>query len=115
MKEIKDQLFYKYFERWIKIYKEGAIRRVTMEKYRLSLIWLKRIAPNLMISSLNRTEYQFILNEYAIYHEWQTTMDFHHQLKGTILDVIDEGYITKDSTTKIVIKWKTPRPKKLSF
>lgn len=115
MKEIKNQLFYKYFERWIKIYKEGAIRRVTMEKYRLNLIWLKRIAPNLMISNLNRTEYQFILNEYAIYHERQTTMDFHHQLKGAILDAIDDGYISKDPTRKIVIKGKTPRPKKIKF
>lgn len=115
MKEIKNQLFYKYFERWIKIYKEGAIRRVTMEKYRLSLIWLKRIAPNLMISNLNRTEYQFILNEYAIYHERQTTVDFHHQLKGAILDAIDDGYINKDPTRKIVIKGKTPRPKKIKF
>ena len=26
-------LFYDYYEKWIKVYKEGAIRKVTLEKY----------------------------------------------------------------------------------
>lgn len=112
MEEPKNELFYKYFERWIKIYKEGAVRRVTMQKYIQTLIWLKKIAPNLIISHLNRTYYQGILNEYAIYHERQTTMDFHHQLKGAILDAIDDGLLEKDPTRKIVVKGKMPRPQK---
>ena len=29
----KTELFIKYFERWIKVYKDGAIRPVTMKKY----------------------------------------------------------------------------------
>ena len=28
---------------------------------------------------------------YALNHERQTTLDFHHQLKGAILDAVDEG------------------------
>lgn len=33
----KKELFSSYFERWISVYKEGAIRKVTMDKYKLSL------------------------------------------------------------------------------
>lgn len=97
------------------MYKEGAIRKVTMSKYHMTHFWLKRIMPNLLIGDLNRTLYQQILNEYAIYHERQTTMDFHHQLKGAILDAIDEGLIDRDPTRKAIIKGKKPREKKPKY
>ena len=42
-----NEIFYKYYEKWIEIYKEGAIRNSTMQKYRLTLKWLKEIAPTL--------------------------------------------------------------------
>jgi len=38
-----------------------------------------------------------------------TTLDFHHQLKGAILDAVDEGLIPRDPTRKAIIKGKTPR------
>lgn len=56
-----------------------------------------------------------LLNDYALYHERQTTMDFHHQLKGAILDAVDEGLIDRDPTRKAIIKGKTPREKKLKY
>ena len=51
----------------------------------------------------------------VISHERQTTMDFHHQLKGAILDAVDEGLISRDPTRKAIIKGKTPSPKKLKY
>ena len=95
-----DSLFCDYFESWIKVYKEGAITRVTMQKYQLSLSWVKKIAPDLKLKEINRLQYQEILNEYAKYHERQTTMDFHHHIKAAILDAIDERLIDKDPTRK---------------
>lgn len=65
--------------------------------------------------SLTRNEYQRILNEYALTHERQTTMDFHHQLKGAILDAVDDGLIENDPTRKIVIKGKEPCIKKIKY
>src|SRR5574344_196790 len=59
--------------------------------------------------------YQKILNDYAESHERQTVMDFHHQLKGSILDAVDDGYIKNDPTRKAIIKGKTPREKKDKF
>lgn len=107
-----NEKFYKYYEKWIEVYKEGAIRNATMQKYKLTLKWLKKIAPNLKTSEINRISYQEILNRYAENHERQSTMDFHHQLKAAILDAVDEGMISRDPTRKAIIKGKTPREKK---
>ena len=47
------------------MYKEGAIRRVTMDKYYMTHSWLVKLAPNLMLRDLTRIAYQQILNDYA--------------------------------------------------
>ena len=109
------ELFCKYYERWIRMYKEGAIREVTMKKYEITLVWLQRLVPDLRLSELNRISYQQLLNDYAVYHERQTTMDFHHQLKAAVLDAVDEGFIDRDPTRKAIIKGKTPREKKIKY
>lgn len=109
------ELFCKYYEQWIRMYKEGAIREVTMKKYEITLVWLQRLVPDLRLSELNRINYQQLLNDYAVYHERQTTMDFHHQLKAAVLDAVDEGFIDRDSTRKAIIKGKAPREKKIKY
>lgn len=111
----KDDLFCDYYEKWIKIYKEGAIRKVTLDKYKMTLRWLRKLIPDLKIKDLTRISYQELLNEYALEHERQTTMDFHHQLKGSILDAVDEGLLDRDPTRKAIIKGKTPSVKKVKY
>lgn len=101
-----------YYANWVKVYKEGAIRDVTMGKYKLTQSWLERLVPDLLLSDIDRAAYQQLINHYAYYHERQTTMDFHHQLKGALLDAVDEGLISRDPTRKVIIKGKQPRPKK---
>ena len=108
-------LFCDYYEKWIEVYKKGAIRKVTMDKYLMTHRWLKKLVPDLKICDLNRIAYQQILNEYALYHERQTTMDFHHQLKGAILDAVDESLIERDPTGKAIIKGKAPTEKKIKY
>lgn len=111
----EDSLFCDYYSQWVSVYKEGAIREVTMRKYRLTQSWLARLIPNLKIKDLDRTSYQQLINGYAEHHERQTTMDFHHQLKGAILDAVDEGLIPRDPTRKAIIKGKSPRAKKIKY
>lgn len=116
MKIIKgEDLFLQFYEQWVKVYKEGAVREVTMAKYRMTIKWLKELVPTLKVYELNRTTYQQLLNEYALSHEKQTTMDFHHQLKGAVLDAVDDGLIDRDPTRKAIIKGKTPKKKKPNF
>ena len=116
LKEIKESdLFYEYYAKWIDVYKKGAIRKVTLDKYLMTLAWVKKLAPELKLCELNRIAYQQLINDYAIYHERQTTMDFHHQLKGAILDAVDEGLVERDPTRKAIIKGKTPSEKKIKY
>jgi len=111
----KEKLFVNYYEEWINVYKQGAVRNVTMKKYNLSLSWLKRLVPNLKLSNFTRTIYQQLLNDYAEFHERQTTMDFHHQIKGSILDAVEDGLISHDPTRKAIIKGKRPKEKKIKY
>lgn len=110
-----NELFHNYYKRWIQVYKEGAIRPVTMAKYTMTHAWLTRLIPHLAIKDMNRITYQQLLNDYAAEHERQTTLDFHHQLKAAILDAVDEGLISRDPTRKAIIKGKSPRTKKPKY
>ena len=110
-----DKLLCDYFDEWITIYKDGAVRPITLGKYKMALSWVRRIVPELKVSELNRTRYQEIINTYAVNHERQTTMDFHHQIKAAVLDAVDEGYIDRDPTRKVIIKGKQATPKKPKY
>jgi integrase len=109
------EMFSQYYARWIKVYKEGAIRKVTLQKYHLTQMWIEKLAPDLLVCGMTRSRYQQLINDYAEYHERQTTMDFHHQLKGAIMDAVDEGLIDRDPTRKAIIKGKSPREKKPKY
>lgn len=108
-------LFYEYYAQWIEVYKKGAIREATLAKYLMTQKWVEKLIPEVKVSELTRTAYQQLLNEYAKEHERQTTLDFHHQLKGAILDAVDEGLISRDPTRKAIIKGKTPKTKKIKY
>ena len=112
---VTTDLFCDYYIQWVKVYKEGAVRKVTLDKYMMTYSWLLKLASHLRLCDITRVTYQQILNDYAITHEKQTTMDFHHQLKGAIADAVDDGLITKDPTRKAIIKGKTPTPKKIKY
>jgi integrase len=112
---ITEQYFHGYFAEWMVIYKQGAVRPVTYQKYLVTLRRLVELAPNLRLTELDKRSYQTLINEYALTHEKQTTMDFHHHLKGAILDAIDEGLLSSDPTRKVIIKGKVPSMKKPKF
>lgn len=109
------ELFYNYYRQWIEVYKKDAIREATLAKYRMTQKWVEKLVPDLKVAELTRTVYQQLLNDYAKEHERQTTLDFHHQLKGAILDAVDEGMIDRDPTRKAIIKGRTPRVKKIKY
>lgn len=111
----RTSLFCEYYAQWIEVYKKGAIREATLAKYLMTQKWVEKLIPEVKISELTRTVYQQLLNEYAKEHERQTTLDFHHQLKGAILDAVDEGLLSRDPTRKAIIKGKTPKTKKIKY
>ena len=111
----RDTLFCDYYDEWVDVYKKDAIREATLTKYKMSQKWVQKLVPELKVHEMTRTVYQQILNDYAKNHERQTTLDFHHQLKGAILDAVDEGLIERDPTRKAIIKGKPPRSKKIKY
>ena len=107
------EMFCEYYKQWIEVYKRDAIREATLAKYQMTHKWVEKLVPELKVSELTRNAYQQLLNDYAKEHERQTTLDFHHQLKGAILDAVDEGLIERDPTRKAIIKGKTPKVMKI--
>jgi len=84
IKEITSQYFHDYFKTWVEIYKEGAVRPVTYQKYLMTLRRLTEIAPTLKVCELDKRSYQNLINSYSQTHQKQTTMDFHNHLKSAI-------------------------------
>ena len=104
-----------YFKLWIKLYKVGAVRKVTLKKYWETYHFIENNIPNLKLKNVTRIKYQELLNLYAQSHEHQTVKDFHHQIKAALLDAYDDELIKKDPTRRIVIKGKKPKKKKTKF
>lgn len=100
---------------WIKLYKEKAVRKVTLDKYYLTHRKIKELAPELHMNELTRQSYQKLLNNYAATHEKQTTLDFHHHLKAALVDALDEGLLEHDPTRRAIIKGVDPSNKKNKF
>lgn len=114
-KSDKDISFCDYFMEWVNTYKKGAVRDVTFHKYEMAHKNLQAIIGDMKVGEIDRKVYQQIINGYAEDHEKTTCYDFHHIVKGCILDAVDEGLIERDPTRKVVIKGKTPRKKKPKF
>lgn len=108
-------LFHKYYQQWMSLYKEGAVRAITYTKYKQTHKQLRLLAPHLRLCDLNRQIYQDLLNRYAETHEKQTVLDFHHQVKSGILDALEEGLLTIDPTRKIVIKGTVTQHHKVKY
>lgn len=114
-KKYSTKLFYKYYLDWIHIYKDNAVRQVTLDKYYLVQKRLKELAPDLHMNELNRRNYQQILNLYARNHEKTTTLDFHHHLKACLFDAVDDGLLKSDPTRRAIIKGCSPSEKKIKY
>ena len=108
-------LFHDYYHQLMKLYKEGAVRKITYAKYQQTHKQLRKLVPNLRLCDLNRQVYQELLNLYADTHEKQTVLDFHHQVKSGILDALEEGLLTIDPTRKIVIKGTVTQQHKIKY
>ena len=109
------KLFYKYYLDWIHLYKDNAVRPVTLNKYYLVQRKLRELAPDLHMNELNRQSYQKILNLYAQNHEKTTTLDFHHHLKASLFDAVDDGLLKADPTRRAIIKGCSPSDKKPKY
>ena len=112
MTRYSTKLFYKYYKQWISLYKENAIRPINLDKYYLAQRKLRELAPDLHLNQLNRRTYQDLINRYAETHERKTVLDFHHHLRASLVDAVDDGLLEKDPTRRIIIKGITKKQRK---
>lgn len=105
VEKIRAMTFYDYYKWFIANEKEGKIRGVTLDKYLMTLKWIKKIAPDMLLIDLenNRQNLQFILDEYGKTHQKQTTMDFRTQICAGLGFAADDGYIMGYAKTGVVI------------
>lgn len=115
MSKKKEMLFCDYYDEWVETYKEDAIASVTLDKYYNNGKKLREICPKLLVSDLDRREYQKIINEYGKTHEKQTVTDFHHQVKSCVKDMFYDGMVDKDPTYKCVIKGLPKKERKKKY
>lgn len=95
--------FWRYYKQWYETYKLGAVRGVTYDKYRLVGRWVKKLAPDLMLDQMTRTDLQRLINAYGQTHEKITVRDFYRHLESSINDAVYEGWIKKTPCYKIRI------------
>lgn len=101
-----------YYDKWIVTYKKNNVRPVTYGKYVMTSKSLKKLEPACEIVDFDRGTYQKLINKYAETHEHLTVMDFHRQIRASVLDALDEGIIKRDFTRRVQIGGK-PKAKKI--
>lgn len=106
---------HEYFFQWIQLYKKGAVRTVTYQKYEMTHRQLVKLAPHLYLTDITRLTYQQLLNDYAQTHERQTVMDFHRHVKSALMDALEDNLISRDPTRKATIKGIQQRQHKVKF
>lgn len=78
------------------------------KNYLLGIVFYKYLSDSFLIKV-----YDLIYDEKP--ESMGAALDFHHQLKGAILDAVDDGLIARDPTRKAIIKGKTPKIKKIKY
>ncbi|RXM73552.1 site-specific integrase [Clostridium tetani] len=101
-----------YYDKWIITYKKNNVRPITYQKYVMTGKSLKKLEPECEIVNIDRGIYQELINKYAETHEHLTVMDFHRQIRASVLDALDEGLIERDFTRRVQIGGK-PKTKKI--
>lgn len=86
-------LFHEYYTHWITIYKVGSVREVTLQKYRLTEQWIRKLIPHLRICDFDRIAYQKLINDYAETHSsinttQKTYLHIIKELENKDIDVI---------------------------
>ena len=54
----RTDLFADYYSQWVHVYKEGAIRKVTLDKYLMTQSWIEKLIPKLRLCEMTRIVYQ---------------------------------------------------------
>lgn len=98
-----EQLFYEYFEDWYNLYKTN-LRPASFKNYVINGKNLKRYAPSLKLSQINRSTYQKLLDKFAENHTKGTVKIFKEETSAALRNAFADGLIKMDPTIATINK-----------
>ncbi|MBP3038082.1 site-specific integrase [Bacillaceae bacterium Marseille-Q3522] len=113
---VRSMRLWEYFEWFIKNEKIGKVAPVTLQKYNLTLNWIKRLAPELLVSDMesSRRNMQELVDRYGETHRKVTTFDFKNHVTSALNFAVEDGYIKSIARRGIEIRsvektWSTEK------
>lgn len=104
-KTISRMKFCDYFEWFIKNYKEGHIRPVTIQKWFTMAHRIRELAPDLHLKDLenSRLALQWLIDQFGKTHRRVSTMNFKTMIVHSLRYAVEDGYIEGIKTKNINI------------
>jgi integrase len=100
------QSLLKYYQNWIKLYKENIVSDITYMKYVSTAKHISKLFGDTKLIDITKTMYQEKLNIFAKTHAKRTVSGLHKYIRACLLDALDENIIPTDPTRKAVITGK---------
>lgn len=103
--KVRNMRLWEYFEWFIQNEKVGKVAPVTLQKYNLTLNWIKKLAPNLLVTDMesNRRNMQELVDRYGETHRRVTTFDFKNHIVSALNLAVEDGYIKSVASRGIEI------------
>ena len=98
---LEDPIFYDYFEKWFKIYKENKISNITARHYTFTAGIIKRYFGKAKLKKITRSQYQEFINDYGKDHAPETVKKVNTIIRSCVKSAIYDGVILKDFTAQI--------------
>lgn len=93
--KVREMKLWEYFAQFVKTEKADKVMPVTLQKYMLTLGWIKKLAPDLLVSDMesSRRNMQELIDRYGETHRRVTTFDFKNHITGALNFAVEDGYI----------------------
>lgn len=90
--------FIKYYDHWVKTYKEPQIADVTLNRYNVTKKPLKKYFGDRLIKDITRSQYQDFINLYGSNHASHTVREVNNIVKACVRSAILDDYLIKNFT-----------------
>lgn len=104
----REELVWRYYDKWIHLFKEGQVTSITFCKYLNTGKWLKKLMPHTKMKQLDRATMQEFFNEFAKTHERQTAKDLKNNIGASIVDAVDEHILDRNPMIRVRVSGKRP-------
>lgn len=90
--------FVKYYDHWVKTYKEPQVTDVTLNRYNVTRKPLSKFFGDRSIKDITRSQYQDFINQYGSNHAPHTVHEVNNIVRACVRSAILDDYLIKDFT-----------------